>query len=125
MTARWQDLTEAEWQTEVETLLRIYGWEWLHVRKSLGKRGGATAWQTTTNISGWPDLFCWNREQDRRMAIELKAKYNKPSDDQIAVLTSLWEASIEAHVWWPKDLDEVVKCLAHQTATSPPERSGF
>lgn len=120
----WRDLSEAEWQQEVEALLRVYGWEWLHVRRSLGKRGGKTAWQTTTNISGWPDLFCWHPEKERMLAAELKAKYNKPTDDQIATLTSLWQAGCEAVVWWPKDLDEVVRWLATRDG-SPSMRMGF
>lgn len=124
MTARWQDISEADWQEQVTDLLRIGGWEWLHVRRSLGKRGGQTAWQTTTNISGWPDLYAFHPEWQRHCAIELKAKYNKPTDDQIAVLTSLYRSGVEAHVWWPKDLDEATAILCRRNQIHP-MRSGF
>jgi hypothetical protein len=50
------DVTEADFQRLVLDLLHVTGWEVMHVRRSIGRRGGTAAWQTTTSIAGWPDF---------------------------------------------------------------------
>lgn len=99
--------TEAEFQAQVLQLAALYGWRHLHVRKSVGRRAGGRGWQTTTNIDGWPDLLLWHVGQQRRLAVELKAKRGKPTDAQLAVLAELQASGMveAALVVYPADLD--------------------
>jgi hypothetical protein len=105
-------LTHAEWQQQVVELAGLLGWEHLHVRKSVGRRGGGRAWQTTTNIKGWPDLLLWYPGAGF-VAIEIKVKPDKPTPEQLAVLASLAAAGAVAIVAYPDDLDEVQALLTH------------
>ena len=55
-------LSEADFQRQVVDYAHIMGWRVMHVRKSMGRRGGQVAHQTTTSIKGWPDLTCFRPE---------------------------------------------------------------
>lgn len=94
------NLTHTELQNEATELFRWTGWRYLHVRASIGKRpGGARGHMTTTNIKGWPDLWCWNvRQPGRWLALEVKVPPDWLSDDQRAVLPELAAAGAEALV---------------------------
>ena len=109
------DITEAAWQQQVEDLLRIHGWRWLHVRKSVGRRGGKRAWQTTTNLAGWPDIFAWHPALGF-VALELKSRTGKPTSDQLDVLHELSAAGARTMVARPADIDTVVALLRGQAA---------
>lgn len=95
-------------------LARLCGWRVLHVRKSLGRRNGGRAWQTTTNIKGWPDLFMW--KERRTLAAELKSEDGTTTAEQREVLGSLRAAGVEAYVWRPSDLDEAKRVLSRKVA---------
>jgi hypothetical protein len=107
-------VTEAAWQEQVTQLAGLCGWRVLHVRKSLGRRNGGRAWQTTTNVKGWPDLYCWKR--GRTLAVELKSEDGKTSPEQREVLASLSEAGVEVYVWRPSDLEEAKRVLSRRAA---------
>lgn len=103
-------VTEAEWQQQVLDVAAIYGWQHLHVRKAIGRRGGARGWQTTTNIDGWPDLLLWNPRHDvgYLVALELKSDSGRPTDAQLAVLAQLSATGlIRTMVARPDDFDAV------------------
>lgn len=102
---------EADFQQQVIELLHVYGWRHLHVRRSIGRGGGGRKWQTTTNVKGWPDLFCWHEGQQRTLAAELKSETGKATDEQLEVLASLRAAGVEVHVWHPADLDRLPAIL--------------
>jgi hypothetical protein len=106
--------TEAEFQAQVVELATICGWTWLHVRKSIGRRNGKSAWQTTTNLKGWVDLLLWR--PGRMIAVELKSRTGKTTPEQDAVLASLAEAGVETYVWRPSDWDEIAAVLGRRTA---------
>jgi hypothetical protein len=103
-------VTEAQFQSQVIDLAQALGWQHLHVRRSLGRRGGKQAWQTTTNVSGWPDLFLWHPTHGFA-AIELKAGRNTPSEEQSEILAQLQAAGARTMVAWPDDLDDVMAIL--------------
>lgn len=109
-------MNETEWQGQVIDLAKAYGWEHLHVRRSIGK---GRKWVTATNVVGWPDLFLWNGRQQRTMAVELKSDTGTLEPEQEAVLASLTAAGIECHVWRPDDLEEAHRCLKPPRATLP------
>ena len=105
-------VTEALFQRQVTDLADICGWHWLHVRKSLGRRDGKRAWQTTTNLKGWCDLLLW--KPGRVVAAELKSDTGKTTPEQDAVLASLAAAGIETHVWRPADWDAIAATLGRR-----------
>lgn len=106
--------TEAQFQRQVTDLADIYGWRWLHVRKSVGRRNGSAAWQTTTNLKGWPDLLLWR--SGRMVAAELKSATGKVTPEQSEVLASLRGAGVDVYVWRPDDLEDIAACLSRRIA---------
>ena len=99
-------VTEAQYQEQVIDLARSLGWRFLHIRRSQGRRNGQQAWQTTTNIKGWPDLFLWH-ERHGFVALELKSQKGRPSPEQIEVLAELEEAGARTMIAKPSDIDAV------------------
>lgn len=100
--------THEQWQSQVVQLAHTLGWSHLHVRRSIGK---GKKWVTTTNVKGWPDLLLWNPGRGGIIAVELKVKPDKPSEEQLAVLAELESAGIRTHIWYPDDLDAALKAL--------------
>lgn len=98
---------EATFQAQVIELAELLGWTVLHVRKSIGRRNGGRAWQTTTSIKGWPDLFMWHPRYGV-LARELKSDAGKVTAEQTAVIASLCAAGIDAGVWRPRDFAEEI-----------------
>jgi hypothetical protein len=110
-------MTHAELQYAVQELLALFGWRWLHVRRSVGyRKGQGRAHQTTTNVAGWPDLWCWNPAQPGRwLAIELKVPPDTLNADQAAVLNDLASAGAESIVVTPMDLQWLAGRLRPQS----------
>lgn len=104
-------LTEAEFQGQVVELAGILGWHHLHVRRSIGKRNGASAHQTATNVKGWPDLLLWREGSHRLVAAELKSEKGRPTPEQLEVLASLERSGVETHVWRPSDWPTIEETL--------------
>lgn len=100
-------ISEAEWQAQVVDLATMLGYQVLHVRRSIG--GTKQGWRTTTSIVGWPDLLCFGPRGI--VALELKVGKNRPTAEQLAVLTALEQAGARVMVAWPADLDAVVALL--------------
>lgn len=105
--------TEAEWQRTVIDTAKLYGWRCMHVRRSIGKRGGARGWQTTTSIDGWPDLLLWNVKRPERglIALELKSDSGTATDEQLRVLAELQAAGVRTMLARPSDFDAVHEML--------------
>lgn len=103
-------ITEAAFQEQVVDLLRLHGWQHLHVRRSVGRRGGKQAWQTTTNINGWPDILGWHPVHGF-VALELKSQRGNPTREQLDVLHGLAAAGARTMVARPSDIDAVVALL--------------
>lgn len=100
-------MTETEWQAQVVEAAHLFGWNHLHVRRTLGK--GKT-WVTSTNRKGWPDLFLWHREHGF-LAIELKVGRNTATPEQMAVLDELLTAGARVAVAYPEDWPSVERLL--------------
>lgn len=89
-------MTHVDLQAAAVQLLGYTGWGHLHVRRSIGK---GHRWQTTTNVPGWPDLWCWApRQPGRWLAVEVKVLPDWLSDDQYVLLASLAAAGAEVLV---------------------------
>lgn len=104
-------MTEAEFQAQVVQLAGLCGWRVMHVRKAIGRRGGQRAWQTTTSIKGWPDLFLFHPRRGETFAAELKSDTGTVSAEQREVLADLNAAGVPADVWRPRDWDVVEAVL--------------
>lgn len=101
-------------QSQVTELLKMLGWEWLHVRKSIAySKNKGRGYQTTTNIKGWPDLApCWSHRQPGRfLAIELKVPPDHLSDDQEQVRARLMAAGFEFYEITPANFDDLLTIL--------------
>lgn len=109
-------ISEADWMKQVVQLAETLGWKVLHVRRSLGRRNGKRAWQTTTSITGWPDLLMFR--PGRIVAAELKSETGRPTADQVEVLAGLAAAGVETFVWRPSDLDRVAAVLSRKEIAS-------
>lgn len=112
-------LTEAAFQEQVIDLARALGWHHLHVRRSIGRRNGKQAWQTTTNIAGWPDLFLWHPRHGF-VALELKSEKARLGTDtvreQLQVLDQLAGAGARTLLARPSDIDAIRQLLQGQSA---------
>lgn len=105
-------ITETEWQNQLIDLAHTLGWRHLHVRRSIGK---GNKWQTTTNVTGWPDLLMWSpRQPGRHIAAELKSATGVLKPEQRSVLADLAAAGFETYVWRPADLDQALFTLRPQ-----------
>lgn len=93
--------THVEYQQQVIDLVHLYGWQHLHVRRSIGRQ---KMWTTTTNRKGWPDLLCWHPRHGF-LAIEIKVGKDKPTLEQAGVLEELKAAGASCWVLYPRDLD--------------------
>jgi hypothetical protein len=82
-------MTEAQLQSAVVALCKLYGLKWHHQRYSIGS--GA----------GWPDLTIAGRKLLHR---ELKRETGHPTEAQLAWIHVLRHAGADADVWRPSDL---------------------
>lgn len=108
--------THDELQGQVVDALNAMGWRHLHVRRSVGR---GSRWTTTTNVKGWPDLFCWTpRQPGRFVAIEVKVQPDDLRPDQAEVLADLAASGVECYVLWPEDLTTLPRWL-HRDSGKP------
>jgi hypothetical protein len=90
-------LTESQWQTQVISIAKMYGWTWYHTMDSRRSK------------PGFPDLIL--AKHGRAIAVELKTAKGKVSETQRMWLELLFSAGMEAAVWRPEHLEEVVLIL--------------
>lgn len=115
--------THVELQAATVDLLKVLGYQYLTVRRSLGyRKGQGAAHMTTTNIKGWPDITCWKPGQPGVKAIEVKIPPDRLRPEQKDVLTSLDSSGVECFVVRPGDLPELARLL---TGLSDPEVSAL
>jgi hypothetical protein len=94
----YASLPEHAWQSEVETLLREGGWEFIHVRDARRQ-----------HITGFPDLFAVRGTV--AIAIELKTERGRVTPEQSRWLALLRDAGIPSYVWRPTQIDSVRSIL--------------
>lgn len=98
-------MTEREWQGQVVRAARLLGWSTYHTHDS------------RRSEPGWPDLAL---VRDRLVMAELKTDTGRISPAQRRWLDLLQNAGIEAHVWRPRDIDEVLAVLKRRRPSPPP-----
>lgn len=102
-------LTERQFQQQVVHLAHLHRWRVMHVRPTIGRRGGQAAWQTATSTPGWPDLTLWRPGQ--LLLVELKTDRGRLSPAQREVIGSLQDAGVDVRVWRPADWPEIETTL--------------
>jgi hypothetical protein len=103
------ELSESQFQGQVQELATLYGWEYMHIRPGLNQRG---AWRTPisgTLGAGWPDLILVRG--DRTVFAELKSEKGKLTAAQVTVLNLLESAGHQVFCWRPSDWDTLVEVL--------------
>lgn len=109
LTARDHQLravTERQWQTTVEAMLRANGWRFYHAPDNRPGRNGAVQ-----NIrAGYPDLTAVRGS--RLIYAELKRETGKTTPDQDSWLADLAAAGAECYVWRPSDAPALGAILA-------------
>jgi hypothetical protein len=103
------ELSESQFQGQVQELATLYGWEYMHIRPGLNQRG---AWRTPisgTLGAGWPDLILVRGNQ--MIFAELKSEKGKLTAAQVTVLNALEATGCKVFCWKPSDWDSVVEAL--------------
>lgn len=100
---------EKDWQRDVIRLAQTLGWRVAHFRAVKTPTG----WRTPVQAdgAGFPDL-CLVR--DRVVFAELKNERGKVRPEQAEWLAALEASGVEAYVWRPDDLDNVMAVLLHR-----------
>lgn len=97
-------MTEREWQSQVVQAARLMGWTAYHTHDS------------RRSEPGWPDLAL---VRDRLVMAELKTDTGRLSAAQERWLSLLTAAGVEAHVWRPRDIDQVLDVLKRRSTSTP------
>lgn len=97
-TRYYASLPEHAWQSEVEHLLRLGGWDYIHIRDARRQ-----------HVTGFPDLFAVRGNV--ALAVELKTERGKTTPEQERWLSLLREAGIRCEVWRPSQVDDVIAVL--------------
>ncbi|MGV9840031.1 VRR-NUC domain-containing protein [Nocardia niigatensis] len=90
-------MLEADLQTTVIEMARLYGWKVVHLRPARTAHGWRTAYE---GDSGVPDLILARR--GRVLLVELKSDKGRVKPEQQAWLV---EAGENGRLWRPKDLE--------------------
>jgi len=100
---------ENEWSRDVIRLAQTLGWRAAHFRPAMTKHGWKTA--VAGDGAGFPDL-CLVR--DRIVFAELKNEIRELDEQQLEWIAALQVAGVEAYVWRPQDLDEIMRVLVER-----------
>lgn len=100
---------ERDWQRDIIRLARTLGWKVAHFRPAQTSKGWRTA--VAADGAGFPDLIL---VRDRLIAAELKNEKGRVTEEQAEWIAALQVAGVEAYVWRPDDLDDVMAVLLHR-----------
>ena len=114
-------MTEREFQTQVVTLARFYGWRVFHPLPGMTRTG---RWTTPTEgDTGYPDLTLVKAgPRGGVIFAELKTEKGRVSQAQTEWLDELRGAGAEAYLWRPDDLETITERLAARTTPANPYR---
>ena len=99
-------ISEKAFATQVEDLLDMFGWTWVHFRPARTKHGWTTAMSGT---KGFPDYVAAREihpDEFQRIFFELKKENGKLSSEQ-----EVWVRLLNAYVWRPSQIKEIAKIL--------------
>ena len=93
-------LTEAEFQSQVNALLDLEGWDYIHIPDSR---------QVQATLPGLTDIIAFR--PPRKLAIELKVRPNKPTSEQLYWLETMRLCGFEVYVIYPDDWEWLKQIL--------------
>ena len=135
-------ISETAFASQIESLLNIYGWRWMHPRPARVRRGGKDVYETAySGHKGFLDyvavrmprlLFFELKDEKRAMTPEQEAWFEDLSSCQLAVVNEPLEvkgnkATVvfgmnavpavillpEVYLWRPSQFDEVKEILSY------------
>ena len=102
-------ISETAFSTQVESLLSLYNWKWMHIKPSIMQSG---SWASSMNPEGkgWLDYIAIRR--GRVVLFELKDDYGKMTPEQEEWF-NLWKEcpGVELYLYRPKHIEDVIECL--------------
>ncbi len=91
------EITERQFQSQVEVLAKLYGWKYYH------------PWNSMHSVRGYPDLTMVRG--DRLIFAELKTEKGTVTNKQEEWLDALDTAGAETYVWRPSDWPQIEETL--------------
>lgn len=102
-------MTESEFQSAVIEFARMRGWMVMHTKAAQIRPG---VWATPLQGNpGFPDLVLVRPVHGDVVFVELKKDGGRLSIGQKAWITALKAAGAEVYVWYPDDMEAIVKRL--------------
>ena len=91
--------SEADFQTWVVDLLKLYGWHYYH------------PWRSDHSVKGFPDITAVRGS--RLLFAELKSMKGMATDDQVIWIEALDHSviGVEVYLWRPSDRDAIEEIL--------------
>lgn len=111
----YKDVSEAQWQEQVFDTLHLHGWKVAHFRPAqLKDKDGKARWVTpvAADGKGFPDLLCTHAKAGDILVAELKTEYASATPEQYQWLAWFEAAGVDAYVWKPSMVDEVIARIA-------------
>lgn len=110
---------EREFTRWVLKQARARGWLAGHLSNMtvVRRRDGQTLAVPDRNADGFPDLVLVHPAYGLVFA-ELKMPGRKPDEAQLRWLIGLRRTGVAVHVWWPRDVDEIVDLLEGRGAST-------
>ena len=102
-------MTEAQFQTQIIDLARLYGWRIAHFRPAWSRDGKRCMTAVQADGAGWPDLTLV--KGSRLIFAEIKTDTGKVSQSQQEWLDALKETKAECYLWRPADFEKIVEIL--------------
>ena len=113
-------ISERDFSSQVESLLKLFGWHWCHFRPARTQYGWRTA---LSGHQGFPDYIA--TKPPKLLIFELKSEEGKVSPAQQGWLDMLAECpGVEVYLWRPSDWKSVVETLQgikHEHRPGTPE----
>jgi len=102
-------MTESEFQSAVVEYARMRGWMVMHTRPAQVRPG---RWTTPlTGNPGFPDLVLCRPVHGDLVFAELKKDGGRVSAGQKAWMTALKAAGAECYIWYPDNMEAIVRRL--------------
>jgi hypothetical protein len=100
-------IKECDFASQVEDLLKLYGWLWVHNRPARTQKGWRTA---LSGYKGFPDYVAV--KEGRLLFIELKGDTGKPTLEQDRWNEELSKTGAEVGVFYPRHFGVLRQILA-------------
>ena len=111
MDKKYKVINEKAFASQVEDLLKIFGWRYSHFRPAWTEKG----WRTPlSGDKGFPDYVAVR--QGKLFFIELKSESGKITPSQQEWLDALYElvddsGMIKVYIWRPSQIEEIADIL--------------